>query len=142
MAYLSVPSVVRHSAATSRGVRSGAGGRSMAAAWATSLMLCGSGATVGEAAAGGPLRRPEGDGQPGEGADQVQAVVGTVERQEVDVGVAGGQQPAVESGGVQPPPHRQPGQADGQVDQVVQAVDLKAEQGLVALGGEVVEAGD
>jgi hypothetical protein len=28
------------------------------------------------------------------------------------------------------------------VDQVVQGVDLEAEQGLVGLGGEVLEAGD
>ena len=127
----------------------------MAAARATRLMLRGR-APVGETtAAGGPLRRPEGDGQPGDGADQVQAVVGTVEGQEVDVAVAGreqpvdegqpvagGQQPAIGPGRVQPPPQRQPGQADGQVDQVVQGIDLEAEQGLVGLGGEVLEAGD
>src|SRR5215207_10902814 len=127
----------------------------MAAVRATSLMLRGSGAPVGDAAAGGSLRRPEGDGQPGDRADQVQAVVGAVEGQEVDVAVAGreqpidegqpvagGQQPAIGPGGVQAAPQGQPGQADGQVDQVVQRVDLKAEQGLVGLGGEVVEAGD
>ena len=104
----------------------------MAAARATRLMLRGSGAPVGDTAAGGSLRRPEGDGQPGDRADEVQAVVGTVERQEVDVAVAGreqpvdegqavagGQQPAVGPSGVQPAPQGQPGQADGQVDQVV-----------------------
>src|SRR4029453_2417445 len=54
-------------------------GRSMAAARATRPMLRGSGAPVGETtAAGGSLRRPEGDGQPGDGADQGQGVVGTV----------------------------------------------------------------
>ena len=119
-------------------------------------MLRGSGAPVGETtAAGGSLRRPEGDGQPGDGADQVQAVVGAVEGQEVDVAVAGreqpvdegqavagGQQPAIGPGRVQPPPQGQPGQADGQVDEVVQGVDLEAEQGLVGLGGEVLEARD
>jgi hypothetical protein len=85
----------------------------------------------------------------------VQTVVGAVEGQEVDVAVAGreqpvqerqavagGQQPAVGPGGVQPSPERESGQADGQVDEVVQRVDLEAEQGLVGLGGEVVEAGD
>jgi hypothetical protein len=56
--------------------------------------------------------------------------------------VAGGQQPAVGPGRVQPPPHGQAGQADGQVDDVVQGVDLEAEQGLVGLSGEVLEAGD
>jgi len=128
----------------------------MAAARAFSLMLRGSGATVGETtAAGGSLRRPEGDGHPGDGADQVQAIVGAVEGQEVDVAVAGreqpidegqavagGQQPAIGPGRVQPPPQGQAGQADGQVDEVVEGVDLEAEQGLVGLGGEVVEAGD
>src|SRR5215207_10942446 len=117
--------------------------------------LRGSGAVVGEAAAGGSPRRPESDGQPGGGTEQVQAVVGTVDRQEVDVAVAGreqaveegqavagGQQPAIGPGGVQPAPQGQPSQANGQVDEVVQGVDLEAEQGLVGLGGEVVEAGD
>src|SRR5918994_4018737 len=37
-----------------------------------------SGAVVGEAAAGGSPRRPESDGQPGGGTEQVQAVVGAV----------------------------------------------------------------
>ena len=119
-------------------------------------MLRGSGAPVGETtAAGGSLRRPEGDGHPGEGADQVQDVVGTVDGQEVDVGVAGreqaveegqaiagGQQPAIGPGRVQPPPQGQAGQPDDQVDDVVQGVDLEPEQGLVGLGREVVEAGD
>jgi hypothetical protein len=85
----------------------------------------------------------------------MQAVVGAVDGQEVDVAVAdreqpvqerqtvaGGQQPAIRPGGVQPAPQRQPGQADGQVDDVVQRVDLEAEQGLVGLSGEVLEAGD
>jgi hypothetical protein len=85
----------------------------------------------------------------------VQAVVGAVEGQEVDVAVAGreqpvqerqavadGQQPAIGPGRVQPPPQGQAGQADGQVDQVVQGVDLEAEQGLVGLGGEVLKARD
>jgi hypothetical protein len=56
--------------------------------------------------------------------------------------VAGGQQPAVGPGRVQPPPHGQAGQADGQVDDVVQRVDLEAEQGLVGLSGEVLEPRD
>jgi len=85
----------------------------------------------------------------------VQTVVGAVEGQEVDVAVAGGeqavdegqavaggQQPAVGPGRVQAAPQRQAGQADGQVDEVVQRVDLEAEQGLVGLGGEVLKAGD
>src|SRR5215207_9237321 len=75
-------------------------------AGASSLLLRRSGAPVGEAAAGGPLRRPEGDGQPSERADQVQDVVGAVQRQEVDVGVAGREQPVEEgqavAGGQQP----------------------------------------
>jgi hypothetical protein len=94
-----------------------------------------SGAAVGDPAlpGDGPVGRQQGDGQPGDRADQVQAVVGAVEGQEVDVAVAGreqpvqerqavagGQQPAVGPGGVQPAPEGQPGQADGQVDQVVQ----------------------
>lgn len=43
---------------------------------------------AGETPAGGSLRRPERDGQAGDGAHQVQAVVGVVDRQEVDVAVA------------------------------------------------------
>src|SRR4029450_5826905 len=138
-----------------RGVRSSAKWMLNGCCAGYRLKLCGSGATVGDTAAGGSLRWAEGDGQPGEGADQVQAVVGAVEGQEVDVAVAGGEQPvqerqavaggeqpAVGPGGVQPAPERQAGQADGQVDEVVQGVDLEAEQGLVGLGGEVLEAGD
>src|SRR5215212_10040028 len=103
----------------------------------------------------GAVGRPQGDGHPGDRAGQVQAVVGAVEGQEVDVAVAGreqpvdegqavagGQQPAVGPGGVEPAPQRQAGQADGQMDDVVQGIDLEAEQGLVGFGGEVVEAGD
>src|SRR5918993_4496772 len=104
-----------------------------------------SGAAVGGIApsGNGPVGRPQGDGQTSEGADQVQAVVGAVEGQEVDVAVAGGeqpvqegkavagrQQPAIGPGGVQPPPQREPGQPDGEVDEVVDRVDLEAEQGL------------
>src|SRR5215207_6836881 len=140
----------------SRGVRAVRNGCSMAAVRAPRLMLRGSGAPVGKTtAAGGSLRRPEGDGQPGDRTHQVQTVVGAVEGQEVDVGVAGreqpvdegqavagGQQPAIGPGRVQPPPQRQSGQPDGQVDEVVQGVDLEAEQGLVGLGGEVVQASD
>jgi hypothetical protein len=120
-------------------------------------LLRGSGAPVGDTALAGDgaVGRPEGDGHPGDRADQVQAVVGAVDGQEVDVAVAGreqavdegqavagGQQPPIGPGGVQPAPERQPGQADGQVDQVVEGVDLEAEQGLVGLGGEVLDAGD
>src|SRR5215217_6934612 len=140
----------------SRGVRAVRNGCSMTALRATRLMLRGSGAPVGKTtAAGGSLRRPEGDGQPGDRTHQVQTVVGAVDGQEVDVGVAGrkqpvdegqavagGQQPAIGPSGVQPPPQRQPGQADDQVDQVVERVDLEADQGLVGLGGEVLKAGD
>jgi hypothetical protein len=54
--------------------------------------------------------------------------------------VTGQQQPAI--GGVQPAPHGQAGQADQQVHQVVERVELEPEQDLVGPSGEITNAGD
>jgi hypothetical protein len=101
-----------------------------------SVLTSGGGVRTGDGAVG----RPQGDGHPGDRADQMQAVVGAVQGQEVDVAVPGreqpvqegqavasGQQPAIGPGGVQPTPEHQSGNTDGQVDDVVQRVDLEPE---------------